>query len=159
MCLQQRGENVKKVAAKNKTQKTKKRAKIKGLEEYKEDEFDLDEDYEELDLEDDEDEVEEKPKKKTTTRRKSKKKLEAENQFYRKIINAVFGIIIVLLIMTAVDVIAVARYDSGPFFAINLKTYKDGGTKVYYGLGYKVINYNVTERQNYYGRKEEYHSC
>lgn len=136
---------MKKVAAKNKTQKTKKRAKIKGLEEYKEDDLDLDEDYEELDLEDEEDEVEEKPKKKTTTRRKSKKKLEAENQFYRKIINAVFGIIIVLLIMTAVDVIAVARYDSGPFFAINFKTYKDGGTKVYYGLGYKVINYNVTE--------------
>ena len=47
--------------------------------------------------------------------------------------------------MTAVDVIAVARYDSGPFFAINFKTYKDGGTRVYYGLGYKVINYNVTE--------------
>ena len=136
---------MKKVADKNKTQKTKKRAKIKGLEEYKEDDLDLDEDYEELDLEDEEDEVEEKPKKKTTTRRKSKKKLEAENQFYRKIINAVFGIIIVLLIMTAVDVIAVARYDSGPFFAINFKTYKDGGTKVYYGLGYKVINYNVTE--------------
>jgi len=139
---------MKKVATKKKTTKTlkpKKSTKIKGLEEYKDDELDLDEDYEELDLEDEE-EVEEKPKKKKkSTRRKSKKQLEAKNAFIRKIINAVFGIIVVLLIMTAVDVIAVARYDSGPFFAINLKTYKDGGTKVYYGLGYKVINYNVTE--------------
>ena len=139
---------MKKVATKKKTTKTlkpKKSTKIKGLEEYKDDELDLDEDYEELDLEDEE-EVEEKPKKKKkSTRRKSKKQLEAKNAFIRKIINAVFGIIVVLLIMTAVDVIAVARYDSGPFFAINFKTYKDGGTKVYYGLGSKVINYNVTE--------------
>lgn len=140
---------MKKVATKKKTTKTvkpKKSTKIKGLEEYKDDELDLDEDYEELDLEDDEEEVEEKTKKKKkSTRRTSKKKLEAKNAFIRKLINAVFGIIVVLLIMTAVDVIAVARYDSGPFFAINFKTYKDGGTKVYYGLGYKVINYNVTE--------------
>lgn len=138
---------MKKVATKKKvTTKPKKSTKIKGLEEYKDDDLDLDEDYEELDLDDEE--VEEKPKKakkKKSTRKPSKKKLEAKNAFIRKIINAVFGIIVVMLIMTAVDVIAVARYDVGPFFAINTKTYKDGGTKVYYGLGYKVINYNVLE--------------
>ena len=48
---------MKKVATKKKTTKTlkpKKSTKIKGLEEYKDDELDLDEDYEELDLEDEE---------------------------------------------------------------------------------------------------------
>ena len=139
---------MKKVATKKKntkTEKTKKKTKIKGLEEYKDDKQNLDEEYEELDLEEDDEIEEEKPKKKKTTKRKSKKKLEAENALMRKIINLVSGVIIILLIMTAVDVIAVARYDAGPFFAINLKTYKDGGTKEYYGLGYKVINYNVLE--------------
>ena len=91
MCLQQRGENVKKVAAKNKTQKTKKKAKIKGLEEYKDDELDLDEDYEELDLEDEE-EVEEKPKKKKkSTRRKSKKQLEENPPINEKMIEVMMS--------------------------------------------------------------------
>jgi len=30
-----------------------------------------------------------------------------------------------------------------PKFAIHTSTYKDGGTKEYYGLGYKIIKYNV----------------
>lgn len=44
--------------------------------------------------------------------------------------------------MIAIDVISVARYDKGPYFAIKLNEYKDGGTKEYYGIGYKVIKYN-----------------
>ena len=59
-----------------------------------------------------------------------------------KIINIIFIVLIVMMCMIAVDVVAVARYNTGPFFAIKMKTYKDGGTKVYYGLGYKVIKYN-----------------
>ena len=47
-----------------------------------------------------------------------------------------------ILAMIAIDVICVARYDVGPFFAIPLKKYDDGGTKAYYGIGYKVIKYN-----------------
>ena len=46
------------------------------------------------------------------------------------------------MIMISVDVISVARYNKGPYFAIKTKTYKDGGTKEYYGIGYKVIKYN-----------------
>ena len=36
----------------------------------------------------------------------------------------------------------ISKYNKGPFFAIPVKTYKDGGTKVYYGIGYKVIKYH-----------------
>ena len=60
----------------------------------------------------------------------------------RKIINIVFVILMLGMIMIATDVICVARYNVGPFFTIPLNTYKDGGTKEYYGLGYKVIKYN-----------------
>ena len=60
----------------------------------------------------------------------------------KTIINTVFIIIMAMIIMIATDVICVARYSKGPFFAIPLKTYDDGGTKAYYGIGYKVIKYN-----------------
>lgn len=59
-----------------------------------------------------------------------------------KILNIVFIVLIVLMIMITIDVVAVARYNTGPFFAIKTKIYKDGGTKIYYGVGYKVIKYN-----------------
>ena len=74
------------------------------------------------------DEYEEKPK---NNRRKIK-----------LIMNIIFIIIMLSLTMIAVDVICVSRYNKGPYFAIPTKTYKDGGTKEYYGLGYKVIKYN-----------------
>ena len=58
------------------------------------------------------------------------------------IINIVCSIIVILVLMVGIDVIGVTRYNVGPFFAIPTKTYKDGGTKEYVGLGYKVIKYN-----------------
>lgn len=70
------------------------------------------------------------------------------NQQHRKVrktkrrINIFFGIIVLIMIMVAVDIIAVAKFDVGPFFSIPLHTYKDGGSKEYYGLGYKVIKYH-----------------
>ena len=60
----------------------------------------------------------------------------------KTIINVVFIVIMAMIIMIATDVICVARYGKGPFFAIPLKTYDDGGSKAYYGLGYKVIKYD-----------------
>jgi len=66
------------------------------------------------------------------------------------IVNIVFTILIVLMTMITIDVISVSRYSKGPFFAIKTHTYKDGGTKVYYGIGYKVIKYNATN-----GRKDK----
>ena len=62
-----------------------------------------------------------------------------------RILNIIFIIIMVSLVLVAIDVIAVGKYNVGPFFAIKGKTYKDGGTKVYYGLGYKVIKYHQTQ--------------
>ena len=44
--------------------------------------------------------------------------------------------------MVATDIICVSRFNKGPFFAIPTHTYNDGGTKEYYGLGYKVIKYH-----------------
>lgn len=69
---------------------------------------------------------------------------------YQRIINIVFTIIMVILVMITIDVISVARYNKGPFFAIPLETYKDGGSKAYYGLGYKVIKYHQLQ-----GRRDQ----
>ena len=41
------------------------------------------------------------------------------------------------------DILLVTKKKIGPFLAINTKTYNDGGTKEYYGLGYKVIDFNM----------------
>jgi hypothetical protein len=70
---------------------------------------------------------------------------EKKEKNYKKIINIVFGIIIVILVMITTDVICVARYNIGPFFAIPLHKYDDGGSKAYYGIGYKVIKYNQVQ--------------
>ena len=47
--------------------------------------------------------------------------------------------------MITIDIISVARYNKGPYFAIKTATLKDGGTKVYYGIGYKVIKYHQSQ--------------
>lgn len=59
-----------------------------------------------------------------------------------RIVNILLVIVIIISFMVLFDVIMLTRFDKGPFFAIKTRTYKDGGTKVYYGLGYKVIKYN-----------------
>ena len=56
--------------------------------------------------------------------------------------NIIFALIIILIITTTIDIISVSKYGQGPYFAINTATYKDGGTKIYHGIGYKVIKYN-----------------
>ena len=60
----------------------------------------------------------------------------------KKIMNIIIVIILALAIMVTTDMIAVTKYDKGPYFAIRTKTYDDGGTQVFYGLGYKVIKYH-----------------
>jgi hypothetical protein len=42
-----------------------------------------------------------------------------------------------------------AQNDKPPVFALQTSIYKDGGTKVFTGLGYSVIDYNQLE-----GRKD-----
>lgn len=61
---------------------------------------------------------------------------------YHKILYTVLLIAIAITIMISIDVISVSRFNKGPFFAIPTHTYDDGGSKEYYGIGYKVIKYN-----------------
>ena len=77
------------------------------------------------------------------------KKVKRTGLFY-KIINIIFILIIIIIIIITTDVILVGKYNKGPIFAIPLKEYKDGGTKEYYGLGYKVIKYKQLQ-----GRKDK----
>jgi len=57
------------------------------------------------------------------------------------IINIFFTVIILIIAIITIDIVRVAKYDKTPLFAFQTKTYKDGGTKEYVGLGYKVIDY------------------
>lgn len=59
-----------------------------------------------------------------------------------RILNILLILIVLIIVMISVDIVSVAKYNKGPYFAIPIKTYKDGGTKEYIGFGYKVINYN-----------------
>ncbi len=58
------------------------------------------------------------------------------------ITNIIFIIIIALGIIISIDIVCVKKYNNGPYFAIRTKTYNDGGTQEFYGLGYKVIKYH-----------------
>ncbi|MBS8263921.1 hypothetical protein DYI25_05665 [Mesobacillus boroniphilus] len=57
-------------------------------------------------------------------------------------------LVIASLIMMGRDYY-LAKEDKPPNFSILSNVYKDGGTKVYTGLGYKVIDYNQID-----GRKD-----
>lgn len=59
----------------------------------------------------------------------------------KKKILIVLLIIIVLIPIT--DILLVRVFNKGPLFAINTITYKDGGSREYFGLGYKVIKCNT----------------
>lgn len=76
-----------------------------------------------------EDIEEEKPRKKRNTK-------------INKIINIILVIILIIIFLVALDIILITKYQKVPMLAIPVKTYDDGGTKEYYGLGYKVIKYN-----------------
>ncbi|MBR3146460.1 MAG: hypothetical protein IKF47_04265 [Bacilli bacterium] len=63
-------------------------------------------------------------------------------KIWKKIINILFTIIIIIIAIITIDYIRVAKFEYTPLFAIRTETLKDGGTTEYYGLGYKVIDYN-----------------
>ena len=65
-----------------------------------------------------------------------------KEKLIKKVSTIIIIIIIVIGILITTDFLLVTKKDIGPFLAINTKTYNDGGTKEYYGLGYKVIKYN-----------------
>ena len=98
--------------------------------EYYYDDYDYDYDY---DYESEEPIVIEDEVKETTNHKCIKK------------INILYALLIVIMLMITIDVIGVSRYNVGPLFAIKTHTYKDGGTKEYYGIGYKVIKYHQVQ--------------
>lgn len=67
--------------------------------------------------------------------------LEQESKI-KKLSTVIMIVIIVIGILITTDIICVSKLGIGPFLAIKTRTYNDGGTKEYYGLGYKVIKYN-----------------
>lgn len=67
---------------------------------------------------------------------------EEQERTYQKVSKIILIIIFVLGILISCDILLVTKTGKGPFLAIPVKTYKDGGTKEYYGLGYKVIKYH-----------------
>ena len=85
--------------------------------------------------------IEEKVDEKLEERERKINKKIRKNKF-RRIMNVIFTIIIIILMLIAIDVLLVSKCGIGPFLALPLKTYRDGGTKEYYGIGYKVIKYH-----------------
>jgi len=61
-----------------------------------------------------------------------------------KILLVALGVWFLIFLIDFVCVKTINR----PIFMINTLIYKDGGTKVYHGLGYKVIKYNTIEGYN-----------
>ena len=59
----------------------------------------------------------------------------------KKISTIIMIVILVIGILVTIDILLVTKAGVGPFLAIRTKVYDDGGTKEYYGLGYKVIKY------------------
>ena len=60
----------------------------------------------------------------------------------KKISTIIMIVILVIGILVTTDILLISKAGVGPFLAIRTKVYDDGGTKEYYGLGYKVIKYN-----------------
>ena len=68
----------------------------------------------------------------------------------QRIHTIIFFIITLIILLTVIDLIRIISFDKKPFFAIPVATYEDGGTKEYYGLGYKVIAYHQIQ-----GRRDQ----
>lgn len=65
-----------------------------------------------------------------------------KEKLIKKASTIIMIIIIIIGVLITTDILLITKKKIGPFLAINTKTYNDGGTKEYYGLGYKVIKYN-----------------
>lgn len=71
-----------------------------------------------------------------------------EEKKLKKKFTIIMIVALVLGTLIFIDIL-IANYTSvGPFLAVKVKTHNDGGTKEYYGLGYKVIKYRVKDGRN-----------
>ncbi|MBQ6323541.1 MAG: hypothetical protein IJI22_01775 [Bacilli bacterium] len=109
--------------------------------ELDEDELDDDEEYEDYD-----DYDEEKKYEKLITSYRERKKRKNKNKNIRifslkNIFISLIIVAIILFIITLVDINRI-KHNKMPIITIKTVAYKDGGTKEYYGIGYKVIKYH-----------------
>lgn len=81
-------------------------------------------------------------------REEKEEKINRRLSFANKIANIILVVVVVLGFLVTVDIICVSRFNVGPFFAIRTRKINDGGTKIYHGLGYKVIKYRQTGGRN-----------
>lgn len=68
--------------------------------------------------------------------------------FANKIAKIILIVVVFIGTIVSIDIICVTRFDVGPFFSVRTKVMDDGGTKIYHGLGYKVIKYRQTGGRN-----------
>ena len=103
-----------------------------------------DNDYEEYRIVSDEEaeEIEEEIKEKQEEIKKEKPRKKKKYKIANRIVNIILVIAFIILLLVTIDIVLITKYQKGPIFAIPVKTYDDGGTKEYYGIGYKVIKYN-----------------
>lgn len=71
-----------------------------------------------------------------------------EEKKLKKRFTIIMIVALVLGTLIFIDILIVNYTSVGPFLAIKVKTHNDGGTKEYYGLGYKVIKYKVKDGRN-----------
>ena len=98
----------------------------------------LEDDLEEYEIEDDF--VEETEEKYFDKYQKDKKGFS-----FRKLFRIILIILMILVALAVIDLISMTAFNKGPFFAIPVHKYDDGGTKEYIGLGYKVIKYHQVQ--------------
>ncbi len=67
---------------------------------------------------------------------------EEQEKKYKKISTIIVIAVVVIGLLISCDVLLVTKAGVGPFLAVRTKVYNDGGTKEYYGIGYKVIKYH-----------------
>ena len=71
-----------------------------------------------------------------------------KNKKIKTLIISLLIIITIILIFFAIDIYRL-RINKEPIFCINTITYRDGGSKEYLGIGYKIIKYNSNNRQDF----------
>ena len=71
-----------------------------------------------------------------------------KNKKIKTLIISLLIIITIILIFFAIDVYRLT-IDKEAIFCINTITYRDGGSKEYLGIGYKIITYNSNNRQDF----------
>lgn len=71
-----------------------------------------------------------------------------EEKKLKKKFTIIMIVALVLGTLIFIDILVTNYTSAGPFLAVKVKTHNDGGTKEYYGLGYKVIKYRVKDGRN-----------